>query len=274
LLTSDKRKAEALPEQSAKKPREDAGEPANTVFVGQLSWNVDNDWLASEFAEVGEVVSARVVTDRETQRSKGFGYVEFADVETATKALDLEGKEVDGRNIRVNFANARPKQDRVEGRAKAFGDRKSEPADTLFLGSLSYDVTEDAVYEAFGDFGDIQRVSLPTDRETGTPKGFGYVQFHNIESATAALEKMNGTELAGRSIRVDYAPPKQDRDAGGGGRGGGFGGGRGGGRGGFGGDRGGRGGFGGRGGGRGGFQDRGRGGGGRGGGRGRGAPRG
>lgn len=205
--------------------------------------------------------------DRDSQRSKGFGYVDFATVEAATKAVEtMNGKEVDGRNIRVDYGNARPSRDNMaEKRANKFGDRKSEPAETLFLGSLSFDTNEDGIYEAFGDFGDIQRVTLPTDRDTGAPKGFGYVQFGSVEQATKALESMNGQQLGGRTIRVDYAPPKQDNREGGGRGGfgggrGGFGGGRGGGRGGFGGDRG-RGGRGG--GGRGGF-----------GGRGRGAPRG
>ena len=54
----------------------DAAE-TSTIFVGGLSWNVDNEWLKSEFEEVGEVVSARVVTDRETQKSRGFGCAFF-----------------------------------------------------------------------------------------------------------------------------------------------------------------------------------------------------
>jgi len=86
---------------------EDSGEP-RTVFVGQLSWNVDNDWLESEFSECGTVVSARVVLDRETGRSRGFGYVEFATSEEATKALESNGKDVDGRNIKVDLSLPRP----------------------------------------------------------------------------------------------------------------------------------------------------------------------
>ncbi|WVW81298.1 hypothetical protein I302_103289 [Kwoniella bestiolae CBS 10118] len=268
--TNGKRKAEdeeevAAPAPAKKARAEDEEEASTNVFVGQLSWNVDNDWLKSEFEDCGEVVSARVVFDRDSQRSRGFGYVEFADLESSAKAIEKNGHEVDGRAIRVNYATQRNPQQAVEKRAKAFGDQQSPPAETLFIGSLSFSITEDQIYEAFGEHGDVQSVRLVTDRETGAPKGFGYVQFGDVEQATAALNALNGQAIAGRPIRVDYAPPKRndgERGGFGGGRGGGGRGGGRGGRGGFGGDRGGRGG------GRGGFGgDRGRGGG-----RGRGGP--
>lgn len=99
-------------------------------------------------------------------------------------------------------------------------------------------------------------VRLPTDRETGAPKGFGYITFSTVEEATAALDGAQGLELAGRPLRLDYSSPRPSNGdspfrGGRGGRGGGGGGGRGFGRGGFG-DQGGRGGRGGRGGARGG----------------------
>ncbi|RSH78085.1 uncharacterized protein EHS24_002541 [Apiotrichum porosum] len=273
-VSNGKRKASEEPEAvaaeaPAKKAKVEDGDATPNVFVGGLSWNIDNDWLASEFASCGEVVGARVMLDRETGKSRGFGYVEFANLEASAEAIKFDGKEIDGRSVRVNYANVR-QNNPAENRAKAFNDKQSPPAETLWVGSLSFDITEDAVYEAFGEHGDVQSVRLPTDRETGAPKGFGYVQFADVAQATAALEALNGQELAGRRIRIDYAPPKQDNPSGGrggfggdrrgGGRGGGFGGGRGGGRGGS---------FGGR---DSGFGGRGRGG--PGGGRGRGAPRG
>jgi len=179
------------------------------------------------------------------------------------KALEMNGKEIDGRAVKVDKSTPPNKDASREKRAKTFGDETSSPSDTLFVGNLSFNATEDSVWEFFGDHG-VKHVRLPTDRDTGRPKGFGYVQFEDIDGAKKAFEALSGSELDGRSIRLDYSQP---RDTAGGGRGG-FGGGRGGG--GFGGGRGG-GGFGGGRGGRGGG-DRGRGG--RGGGRGRGAPRG
>jgi len=248
----------------------ESSEAGKTVFVGRLSWNVDNDWLQTEFAPCGEVVSARVMMDRQSGKSKGFGYVDFADEASAAKAVaDMNGKEIDGRAVNVDLAAQRAPN--PGGRAKAFGDQIGEPTATLFVGNLSFQSNEDSIWNAFSEYGNINSVRLPTDRDTGSPKGFGYIEFADVDSAKKALEALNQTEIDGRKVRLDFSQP---RDAsGGGGRGGrgGFGGdrgGRGGGRGGFGGDRGGRGG--GRG-GRGGFGDRGGRGGGRGG-RGRGGP--
>lgn len=172
--------------------------------------------------------------------------------------------ELDGRNLNVDFSTPRQKPDasKTNDRANRYGDKRSAPSNTLFLGNLSFDCTNEGIQEIFAEYGNITRVSLPTDRDTGSLKGFGYVDFGSQQEATAALEALNGQEIEGRNIRIDYAAAREDNGGGGrGGRGGSFGG-RGG-RGGFG-DRGGRGG---RGGGRGGFGDRG-GRGGRGGGRG------
>lgn len=259
---NSKRKAEDDAPQPAKKAKV-ADAPASgesktkTVFVGRLSWNVDNDWLASEFTECGEVESARVQMDRNTGKSRGFGYVTFTTAEAVEAALALTGKEIDGRPINVDRSIEKDQNTVREQRAKAFGDSASAPSSVIFVGNLSFDASEDILWEAFSEYGDIKSVRMPTDRETGRPKGFGYVEFSDIEAAKKAHEGLAGQEIAGRPIRVDYSQPRDDSAGFRGGRGG-FGdrggrGGRGGGRGGFGGDRGGRGGFGGDRGGRGGF---------------------
>ena len=79
-----------------------------TLFVGGLSWNLRWQDLKDAFNEHAEVVHAKVITDRETNRSKGFGFVEFASVEDAVKAKEaMEGVELDGRAIRVDYAEER-----------------------------------------------------------------------------------------------------------------------------------------------------------------------
>lgn len=80
----------------------------NKLYVGNLDWGLSSDELGQIFAEAGEVVSATVITDRMSGRSKGFGFVEFADEETAQKAIEMfNEKEVNGRKLVVNVA--RPK---------------------------------------------------------------------------------------------------------------------------------------------------------------------
>lgn len=77
----------------------------NKLFVGWLSWGLSWQDLKDAFAEHGEVVFARVITDRETGKSRGFGFVEFANVEDASKAKEaMDWVELDGRAIKVDFA--------------------------------------------------------------------------------------------------------------------------------------------------------------------------
>lgn len=79
------------------------------LFVGSLSWNLTWQDLKEAFGQYGEVVYAKVITDRETGRSKGFGFVEFASVEEAVAAKDaLDGQEIDGRAVKVDFAEEKP----------------------------------------------------------------------------------------------------------------------------------------------------------------------
>lgn len=80
------------------------------LYVGNLPWSLDNDGLKELFSQFGEVVDAVVIKDRDSGRSKGFGFVTFANEEDAKSALSLHEKEVEGRSIVVNVA--KPKEDR------------------------------------------------------------------------------------------------------------------------------------------------------------------
>ncbi len=96
----------------------------------------------------------------------------------------------------------------------------------LYVGNLSYDTTDNRLRQAFETYGEVASVNVITDRETGRPRGFGFVEMATDEAAQAAVEGLNGTQLDGREIRVSEARPREG-GAGGAGRGG-FGGGGGG----------------------------------------------
>lgn len=84
------------------------------IYVGNLPWRASEDDLRSAFEAFGEVTSAKIVTDRETGRSRGFGFVEMPDGDAAQAAIDsLNDKDFEGRNLRVN--EARPRDDRPRG---------------------------------------------------------------------------------------------------------------------------------------------------------------
>mgnify|MGYP003700607171 CR=1 FL=1 len=106
----------------------------------------------------------------------------------------------------------------------------------LYVGNLPYSCTEDRLREIFEEHGEVASAALVMDRETGRPRGFGFVEFNDDNNARAAIEALNGTNVDGRDLTVNEARPRENRGGGGGGRGGygggggGYGGGGGGGR--------------------------------------------
>jgi len=91
----------------------------------------------------------------------------------------------------------------------------------IFVGNLSFTATEDAVRSMFEAYGTVERVSIVTDRETGQPKGFGFVEMTGDAEAERAISALSGTELNGRALTINEARPKAERTGGGGGYGGG-----------------------------------------------------
>lgn len=98
----------------------------NKLFIGSLPWSITSDSLRELFAQFGEITEAIVITDRQTGRSKGFGFVTFANPDDAQKAMDeMNNKEVEGRTIVVNIA--RPRESRPSGGGGGYrqDDRRS-----------------------------------------------------------------------------------------------------------------------------------------------------
>jgi RNA recognition motif-containing protein len=98
----------------------------------------------------------------------------------------------------------------------------------IFVGNLSFNTNEDELRQIFESYGQVDRVSILTDRDTGRSRGFGFVEMTSDEDGEKAITALNGSQFGGRTINVNEARPKSDHRGGGGG---GFGGGGGGGRG-------------------------------------------
>jgi len=97
----------------------------------------------------------------------------------------------------------------------------------IYVGNMSYDSTEDSLRTMFEEHGSVDAVRVVTDRDTGRPKGFAFVEMASDDEARAAMEALNGKEVEGRALTVNEARPRgESRGGGGGGRGGGGGGGR------------------------------------------------
>ncbi len=87
---------------------------------------------------------------------------------------------------------------------------------SLYVGNLSYEVTSEDLQAVFAEYGSVKRIQLPTDRETGRPRGFGFVEMSSEAEETAAIEALDGAEWMGRDLKVNKAKPKEDRGGGGG----------------------------------------------------------
>ncbi|NWI18998.1 RBM34 protein, partial [Crypturellus soui] len=175
-----------------------------TVFVGNLPVNCTAQMLKSLFKEYGQIESIRFrsVVPAEDTLSKKLAaikrkvhpnmkyinaYVVFKEECDAIKALKKNGTQIaSGFHIRVDLASENSSHDNKR---------------SIFLGNLSYDISDDAVREHFADCGDIVAVRIVRDRQTGIGKGFGYILFENTDAVHLAL-KLNNSDLMGRKVRV------------------------------------------------------------------------
>lgn len=89
----------------------------------------------------------------------------------------------------------------------------------IFVGNLDFNTGEDELRQLFEQYGQVDRVAIMTDRDTGRSRGFGFVEMANAEDGEKAIAALNGTQLGGRTLNVNEARPKVDRGGGGGGRG-------------------------------------------------------
>ncbi len=93
---------------------------------------------------------------------------------------------------------------------------------SIYVGNLSFDATQDQITEVFAEYGTVSRVSMPTDRETGRPRGFAFVDMESEEQEAAAIDALDGAEWMGRDLKVNKARPRESnnrRSSGGGGGG-------------------------------------------------------
>ncbi|MFN6482204.1 MULTISPECIES: RNA-binding protein [unclassified Nostoc] len=82
---------------------------------------------------------------------------------------------------------------------------------SIYVGNLSYQVTEDDLKQAFAEYGTVNRVQLPTDRETGRPRGFAFVEMESDTQEQAAIDALDGAEWMGRDLKVNKAKPREER---------------------------------------------------------------
>ncbi|MBA0642176.1 hypothetical protein Goklo_026614, partial [Gossypium klotzschianum] len=190
----------------AVEPEADPERDQRTVFAYQMPLKATERDVYEFFSKAGKVRDVRLIMDRNSRRSKGVGYIEFYDVMSVPMAIALSGQLLLGQPVMVkpseaekNLVQSNTSGAGAGGVAGPYGavDRK------LYVGNLHFNMTEMQLRQIFEPFGPVELVQLPLDLETGQCKGFGFVQFAQLEHAKAAQSALNGKlEIVGRTIKV------------------------------------------------------------------------
>jgi nucleolin len=209
-----KAKVEEAPAAAAAAAPAGAANPdqLSKCFLGNLSYDIDDDQAKEYFKDCGgEITDIYWLTDKETGKFFGSGFITFSTPEAAAAAVAKAGQELLGRPLKIEFAKPKPGGD-TPRKKKTYESKplseKPEGCLTVFCGNLSYDIDDDSCKAFFKDCGEIAKIRWLTDRESGDFKGCGFVEFYETESTDKAIA-LNGQDCLGRSIRLDYAAAKK-----------------------------------------------------------------
>jgi RNA recognition motif-containing protein len=195
------------------------------LFVGNLPPRLCFPELEDLFTPFGTILSAELMTDPTTGRSRGFGFVEMESADAAQAAIAaLQGFALEGQTLNVNEAKlsrglgaprgggerpaAAPTERSVSSPGRAWGVR-------LFVGNLPYTAKAADLETLFTEVGKVTTVSVVTDRGTGQSKGFAFVEMGSKDEAAAAIKRFDGQEAFGRMLKVNEARPPERRFGGG-----------------------------------------------------------
>ena len=131
-----------------------------------------------------------------------FGYIVFKDTASATKAIEMfNERNFEGRRLSVQFADKNSREKPLHHNAT------NTPSKTLFIGNLAFDMTDRDLNNLFSNIKDVVDVRVAIDRRTGQPRGFAHADFVTVESAEVAYQILNGKDVCGRNLRIDYSQP-------------------------------------------------------------------
>lgn len=173
------------------------------LFVGGLSWETTQENLSRYFHRFGEIIDCVVMKNNETGRSRGFGFVTFADPANVNHVLQSGPHSLDGRTIDPKPCNPRTLQKPKKG-----GGYK------VFLGGLPSNVTETDLRQYFGRYGKVTEVVIMYDQEKKKSRGFGFLSFEE-ESSVECVTNERYINLNGKQVEIKKAEPRDGSGAGG-----------------------------------------------------------
>ncbi|KIX01735.1 uncharacterized protein Z518_09461 [Rhinocladiella mackenziei CBS 650.93] len=196
--------AQGTPSSQPPQSWDGAFERKPTLYVGNLFFDVTETDLIKEFARFGTVLNCRVIRDSRGL-SKGFAYVDFSAQEAADAALQrLNLQLFEGRRITVQYA-ARQSNELDSRHGASPPQPRNPPSKTLFIGNMSFEMTDRDLSNLFRGVRNVIDVRVAIDRRTGQPRGFAHADFIDVKSAMEAMNSLQGKEIYGRKLRVDYS---------------------------------------------------------------------
>jgi len=182
-------------------------EPSNTVYVGNLYYEVTADQIKRVFGRFGDIENVRIIFDNRGL-SRGFGYVEYKSIEDAKTAIEnLDMQVFEGRNLVCQFHKA--KEQSRDPNKKPYVP--NAPSKTIFIGNMSFEMSDKDLNDLFRDVRNVVDVRVAIDRRTGQPRGFAHADFVDVQSATKAREALNGKVIYGRPLRIDFSKSSNER---------------------------------------------------------------
>ncbi|CAI0412684.1 unnamed protein product [Linum tenue] len=178
-------------------------EEVRTLWIGDLQYWVDENYLNSCFAHTGEVISVKIIRNKLTGQPEGYGFVEFVSHQAAERVLQsYNGTQMPGTELtfRLNWASF------------GIGERRPEagPEHSIFVGDLAPDVTDYLLQETFRtQYMSVRGAKVVTDPNTGRSKGYGFVKFGDENERNRAMSEMNGIYCSTRPMRISAATPKK-----------------------------------------------------------------
>ncbi|XP_039028059.1 polyadenylate-binding protein RBP45C-like isoform X2 [Hibiscus syriacus] len=174
-----------------------------SLWIGDLQPWMDENYIINIFAETREVVSAKVIRNKQTALPEGYGLIEFVSHAAAERVLQsYNGVPMPSseQNLRLNWASL------------GYGEKKQEEGSdyTIFVGDLAADVSDYLILETFkAVYPSVMDAKVVTDRTTGRSKGYGFVRFGDETEQIRAMTEMNGIYCSTRTMRIGPAANKK-----------------------------------------------------------------
>ncbi|CAG7896713.1 unnamed protein product [Brassica rapa] len=180
------------------------GDDVKTLWVGDLLHWMDETYLHTCFSHTNEVSSVKVIRNKQTNQSEGYGFVEFLSRSAAEEVLQsYSGVTMPNADqpFRLNWASFSTGEKRAS--------ENGGPDLSIFVGDLAPDVTDALLLETFAGYQSVKGAKVVIDSNTGRSKGYGFVRFGDESERSRALTEMNGAFCSSRQMRVGIATPKR-----------------------------------------------------------------